>query len=51
MFHHENTFTFIPYADSLQHAPRGTKLVTFVHSLIKGLTNYIDADVGMTRNL
>jgi len=43
--------TAVPNAATIKYAPRGTKLVTFVHSLIKSLTNYIDAVIGVTRNL
>jgi len=51
MLRHENSITSVPNADTIKHAPRGTKLVTFVHSLITSLTNYIDVVTGVTRNL
>ena len=51
MLHHENRITFAPNADTTKHVTRATLLVTFVHSLIKSLTNYIDAVNGVTRNL
>jgi hypothetical protein len=48
---HENSTAFVPNADTIKYATRGTKLVTFVLSLIKSLTNYIDVVNGVTRNL
>jgi hypothetical protein len=50
-FHHENSAAFVPSVDTIKYATRGTQLVTFLLSLIKRLTNYIDVVNGVTRNL